>query len=148
LPGARSATHGAANDTPKRDTIVVKGHHMLRARFRRLVDAAIDSIPDEFLDRMDNIELIVRMRPAPDELRDAGIHGGILLGLYQGHPLTVRDSYYGNTLPDRIFIYQESIERICRSEEEVVLQVRKTVLHEIAHHFGIDDDRLDEIGMS
>ena len=63
-----------------------------------------------------------------------------------GHPLTDRGSYYGNTLPDRIMIYQEAIESICRSDEEVFAQVRRTVLHEIAHHFGIDDERLHEIG--
>ncbi len=121
---------------------------MLRARFRRLVDTAIDSIPEEFLERMDNVEVIVRMRPTREELGDAGVRSGTLLGLYQGHPLTTRTSYYGNTLPDRIFIYQEAIEGMCYSEAEVVQQVRKTVLHEFAHHFGIDDDRLHEIGMS
>ena len=72
---------------------------------------------------------------------------GLLLGLYQGHPLTTRTSYYGNTVPDRIFIYQDAIEQICRTEDEVVEQVRRTVLHEVAHHFGIDDDRLRELGM-
>ena len=120
---------------------------MQRFRFRRLVAVALDSIPEELANRMENVEIIARSRPTPEELRAAGIGPhGLLLGLYQGQPLTVRSSYYGSTLPDRIFIFQEPIEAVCRDDEEVVRQVRKTVLHEIAHHFGIDDDRLHEIG--
>jgi predicted Zn-dependent protease with MMP-like domain len=122
---------------------------MHRTRFRRLVAAALDSIPEEFASRMENLEIIERTRPTPEELEAAGVRpGGLLLGLYHGQPLTVRSSYYGNTLPDRIVIYQEPIEAVCRSDEEVVRQVRKTVLHEVAHHFGIDDDRLHELGMA
>jgi predicted Zn-dependent protease with MMP-like domain len=120
---------------------------MQRFRFRRLVALALDSIPEELANRMENVEIIARSRPTPEELHAAGIGPrGLLLGLYQGQPLTVRSSYYGSTLPDRIFIFQEPIEAVCRDDEEVVRQVRKTVLHEIAHHFGIDDDRLHEIG--
>lgn len=121
---------------------------MLRNRFSRLVDEALDSIPDELWERIDNVEVIVRLRPTEDELRDAGIGPGhTLLGLYHGHALTHRGDGYNMALPDRIFIYQEPIERICRSDEEVVAQVRTTVLHEIAHHFGIDDERLHELGL-
>ena len=121
---------------------------MLRARFRRHVAAAVDSIPDELFERIENLQVIVRSRPTPEELADAQVGPrGTLLGLYQGHPLSSRGSYYGNTLPDRIFIYQESIESICRSEPEILEQIRTTVLHEVAHHFGIDDDRLHELGL-
>ena len=120
---------------------------MQRFRFRRLVALALDSIPEELANRMENVEIIARSRPTPEELHAAGIGPrGLLLGLYQGQPLTVRSSYYGSTLPDRIFIFQEPIEAVCRDDEEVVRQIRKTVLHEIAHHFGIDDERLHEIG--
>ena len=120
---------------------------MHRARFRRLVEAAVAAIPPEFADRMDNVEILVRMRPTGEEREDAGIGPqGQLLGLYVGHPLASRGSYYGNTLPDRIMIYQEAIESVCRTEEEVLKQVRTTVLHEVAHHFGIDDERLHELG--
>jgi predicted Zn-dependent protease with MMP-like domain len=120
---------------------------MQRFRFRRLIAIALDSIPEELADRMENVEIIARSRPTPEQLRDAGIGPqGLLLGLYHGQPLTVRSSYYGSTLPDRIFIFQEPIEAVCRNDDEVVQQVRKTVLHEVAHHFGIDDDRLHEIG--
>lgn len=119
-----------------------------RARFRRLVAAALDSLPPALAERLDNVEILVRMRPTPAELESVGIEeGGTLLGLYQGVPLTRRGHLYGSTLPDRILIYQEPIEAIGESEEEVIAQVRKTVLHEIAHHFGIDDERLDELGV-
>ncbi len=121
---------------------------MQKSRFRELVATAIQSIPDEFLRRMENVEIIDRERPTEDELRSAGLDStDLLLGLYQGQPLTVRDSYYGNTLPDRILIYQEPIEAICHNDDAIVRQVRKTVLHEIAHHFGNDDKRLHALGL-
>ena len=122
---------------------------MHRARFRRLVAAALESIPEALASRIENVEIIVRARPTAQEREATGMGPGRwLLGLYQGHPLTARSSYYGNTLPDRITIYQEAIEAICRTDAQVVTQVRKTVLHEVAHHFGIDDERLDELGMN
>jgi len=121
---------------------------MQRSRFRRLVARALDEIPAPLAERMDNVVVIVRTRPEPDELALVGLGPrDLLLGLYSGRPLTARGSY-GEVLPDRIYIYQEPIESICRSEQEVVAQVRETVLHEVAHHFGIDDERLDEIGIA
>ena len=121
---------------------------MQRARFRRLVQRAIDSLPPELAERMENIDIQVRNRPTADELASAGIgRGSTLLGLYVGVPLTQRGHGYGGALPDRIMIYQESIESVGYNEADVVAQIRQTVLHEIAHHFGIDDDRLDELGM-
>ena len=121
---------------------------MQRSRFRRLVARALDEIPDALAERMENVVVLVRSRPEPEELEMVGLSSGdLLLGLYSGRPLTVRGSY-GEVLPDRIYIYQEPIEAISRSEEEVVEQVRETVLHEVAHHFGIDDDRLDQIGIA
>ena len=105
-------------------------------RFEALVADALDSIPEELGRRMDNV--IVRVRDDPPW---AG-----LLGLYEGTPLTERGEYGGLALPDRITIYRKSILARCRTEAEVVDQVRTTVVHEVAHHFGIDDDRLDELG--
>ena len=97
---------------------------------------------------MDNVVILLRNQPTTEELDSVGLSGRhTLLGLYIGQPLTNR-GWYGETLPDRIMIYQQPIESICRSEDEVVAQVRETVLHEVAHHFGIDDDRLDEIGIA
>jgi predicted Zn-dependent protease with MMP-like domain len=121
---------------------------MQRARFRRLVQRAIESLPPELAERMENVDIQVRNRPTADELGAAGIEpGAMLLGLYVGVPLTYRGHEYGGALPDRIMIYQESIELVGFSEADVVEQIRQTVLHEIAHHFGIDDDRLGELGM-
>jgi predicted Zn-dependent protease with MMP-like domain len=118
---------------------------MDRDRFERLVAEAIDSLPDDFRDRMDNVAVVVEDYPSPRDERRAG-RGRILLGLYQGYPLTRRDSRYGMAFPDKITIYQANIEAICRSDDEIRDQVRRTVLHEIAHHFGIDDHRLRDLG--
>lgn len=121
---------------------------MQRARFRRLVAQALDEIPDALAERMENVVILVRSRPEPEDLALVGLGPrDLLLGLYSGRPLTTRGNY-GEVLPDRIYIYQESIEAICHSEREIVEQVRETVLHEVAHHFGVDDDRLDEIGIA
>ena len=107
-------------------------------RFEELVAEALDSIPTELAMRMDNVAVFV------EELGSSPY----LLGLYQGVPLTARDGGYGvfNVMPDRITIYRLPILGICRSETDVVHQVRKTVIHEVGHHFGIGDDRLHELG--
>jgi predicted Zn-dependent protease with MMP-like domain len=114
--------------------------------FERLVAEALDSLPDELWEALDNVEVTVAPYPTRDQLRSAGVTNGTLLGLYEGIPLTARNSGYTFVLPDKITIFQRPIERICGSFEEVVAQVRETVIHELAHHFGIDDDRLDELG--
>lgn len=106
-----------------------------RARFEELVGEALDGIPDALAARIDNV--VIRVR----EDSRAG-----LLGLYEGIPLTRREQYGALAMPDRITIYRLPILRHCRTEEEVVEQVRITVVHEIAHHFGIDDARLHELG--
>ena len=109
-------------------------------RFEELVVDALDSIPDGLARRMDNVAVVIE-----EDSRFGG-----LLGLYQGVPLTARDDGYGGygnlPLPDRITIYRRPILEMCGSEAEVVHQVRVTVVHEVAHHFGIDDDRLHELG--
>jgi len=105
-------------------------------RFEELVGLALDGIPPALAARMDNVVVQVEDRP---------LQRG-LLGLYQGIPLTKRENYGGLAVPDRITIYREPILRICRSDDEVVHQVRVTVLHEVAHHFGISDERLVELG--
>ena len=106
-------------------------------RFEDLVAAALDEIPDGLAERMDNVAVVVR-----DGHSESG-----LLGLYEGIPLTERDSgYAGMVTPDRIYIYRLPICQMCVDDAEVIEQVRITVIHEVAHHFGIDDDRLDELG--
>jgi predicted Zn-dependent protease with MMP-like domain len=108
---------------------------MTRERFEDLVRDALDEVPDELLKLMDNVVILVE---------DDSPEG--LLGLYVGHALTERGWHYGGVLPDRIMIYRHPILRICDSEEDVIEEVAITVVHEIAHHFGIDDDRLHELG--
>jgi len=107
-----------------------------RERFEQLVADALDGIPEELGKYMDNVAVFVE-DVAPQSN---------LLGLYQGVPLTARGTSYSGTLPDRISIYRRTICAICSTEEEVVEQVRRTVIHEVAHHFGISDPRLRELG--
>jgi predicted Zn-dependent protease with MMP-like domain len=104
--------------------------------FGRLVEEALDGIPPELGRLMRNVAVVVEdMGESPN-----------LLGLYQGVPLTERTTSYAGYLPDRISIYRIPIMRRCRDFAHVVEEVRHTVIHEIAHHFGIDDDRLEELG--
>ena len=121
---------------------------MNRARFEELVAEAIESLPEDFKEKMNNVAIVVEDLPSPHEARRYGRGGRTLLGLYQGQPLTSRDSRYGMSFPDKITIYQMNIEAICRGDAQIRDEVRRTVLHEIAHHFGIDEDRLDELGWS
>jgi predicted Zn-dependent protease with MMP-like domain len=106
--------------------------------FEDLVSDALDGIPQELADLIDNVVVLIEDEPPPD-------HEGVL-GLYEGIPLTERDGWYAGVLPDRITIYRLPILRMCRTADEVVSEVRITVVHEIAHHFGIDDDHLHELG--
>jgi predicted Zn-dependent protease with MMP-like domain len=107
-----------------------------RDRFEQMVTRALDGLPAELGSVMRNVAVTV------DD--DGGPPG--LLGLYQGVPLTSRGAHYAGVLPDRITIYRRAICAICDTEAEVVEQVRRTVIHEVAHHFGIDDERLTELG--
>ncbi|MBE7518924.1 MAG: metallopeptidase family protein [Thermoflexaceae bacterium] len=121
---------------------------MERAHFRQLVREAVASLPPELLARVHNVDIVIERRPSARDRKLAGIGPGrLLLGLYHGIPLTRRGEYYNLVPPDKISIYQESIEAICTTDEEVRDQVRTTVLHELAHYFGIDDDRLEELGL-
>ena len=114
-----------------------------REAFERFVADAIDSIPDEFRDEMDNVEIVVEDEPPREML--ARLRGGTLFGLYHGIPKTKRGIHY-QSLPDKISIYRGPITRAFRTPTRVRDQVRRTVIHEVAHHFGISDERLDELG--
>lgn len=105
-------------------------------RFEAMVAESLDELPEEFGQLISNVAVMVEHRPGPPGL----------LGLYEGVPLTSRTTQYAGVLPDRITIYREAICAICRTEHEVAEQVRRTVIHEVAHHFGIDDRRLRELG--
>jgi len=119
-----------------------------RAEFRRIVREAVAELPPGLLARVDNVEIVVERRPTAMDRKIAGIGPrSLLLGLYHGVPLTARGEGYNLVLPDKISIYQESIEAICETDDEMREQIRKTVLHELGHYFGIDDDRLHELGM-
>lgn len=115
-----------------------------RESFESLVADALDSLPDDIAGAMNNVEVVVEDEP-PAEVRAGVGRGHDVLGYYHGIPLTNR-SYYSNVLPDRISIYQGPISRAARTPARIKEQVRKTVIHEIAHHFGIDDNRLQELG--
>jgi predicted Zn-dependent protease with MMP-like domain len=111
---------------------------MSRSRFEDLVSDGLDLVPDELMRMMDNVVVLVEDRPPPDEPD--------LLGVYEGHALTERGVDYAGVLPDRIIIFRRPILSMCETEEDVVEEVAITVVHEIAHHFGIDDARLHELG--
>ncbi len=108
-------------------------------RFDELVDQALDGIPDELATLVRNVVVLIEDEPPEDEPDD-------LLGLYDGVALTERDSSLGVELPDRIFIFRGPLLDMCADEAELVEEVRITVVHEVAHHFGIDDDRLHDLG--
>jgi predicted Zn-dependent protease with MMP-like domain len=120
------------------------GFTMSADEFEAAVQDALDSIPGKLARAMDNVAVFIEddYVPRPGEDPDT-----VLLGLYEGVPLTERDSWWdAGSLPDRITIFREPILDICSSREDVIHEVAVTVVHEIAHHFGIDDDRLHELG--
>jgi predicted Zn-dependent protease with MMP-like domain len=118
--------------------MVVVPVEMSRERFEELVGEALDEVPAELLNVMDNVVVLVEDEP-PDGNDD-------LLGLYEGHALTSRGWDYAGVLPDRITIYRLPTLKVCETETDVIDEVAITVVHEIAHHFGIGDARLHELG--
>jgi len=118
-----------------------------RADFESLVAQALDDLPPFFHEKMSNVEVIIEAWPTREDLRLSGVpYGQTLLGLYYGVPLTQRGAHYQLVLPDRITIFQGPIEQVYRTPEAIRDGVRHTVVHELAHHFGISDDRLRELG--
>jgi predicted Zn-dependent protease with MMP-like domain len=120
---------------------------MQREVFERLVSEALEGLPTDVRGWLDNVAVVVEQRPSAEQLRRAGVgRGGTLFALYEGVPLTQRTHRYGLVLPDKITLFQETIEAVCRSQEDVRRVVRRTVLHELGHHFGLSDERLRELG--
>jgi predicted Zn-dependent protease with MMP-like domain len=116
--------------------------------FEALVADALNDLPEEIRDWLDNVAVVVADEPTPGQLARSGLGPhDLLLGLYQGVPKTRRGVTYGEVLPDKILIFQRPIEQVCRTPEQVREQVRRTVLHEIGHHFGMDEEQLDDAGV-
>jgi len=110
------------------------------------VGDAIDSLPEPFSSHLWNVSVVVEDEPTPDQLAPLG-PGRTLFGLYQGIPQTARNLNYTSVMPDKITIFRGPITRACRGDaDEIAHQVKVTVIHEIAHHFGISDQRLHELG--
>lgn len=121
--------------------------HVSRQEFEAIVSAALDELPRPLLAQLRNVEIEARFSPSKEDLSyaEAPEHE-TLFGLYQGIPLTERDTHYGMVMPDLITIFQRPHEEACNTLEELRAEVARTVRHEIAHHFGISDERLDELG--
>jgi predicted Zn-dependent protease with MMP-like domain len=119
---------------------------MERQRFEKLVDSAIESLPEEFKSKLENIDVLVEDWPSPQQMNRLKLgNKAQLLGLYEGIPQTRRDSGYNMVLPDKITIFQKPIEMECRSDKEIEAEISRVVKHEIAHHFGIGDATLYKI---
>jgi predicted Zn-dependent protease with MMP-like domain len=114
--------------------------------FEKLVAEALGSIPRRFRDAMSNIAIVVEDEPEPALLDEMEVEpGGTLLGLYQGTPLTERRWDYGNTLPDRILLFQGPLERESDDEDDLVVAIGETLIHEIGHYFGLSEDEIEAI---
>ena len=113
-----------------------------RAAFERLVEEALDGLPPQFAELLENVAVVVEEEPDPQVLAEMGMDDEEeLMGLYLGVPLTARDSQY-QALPDRVAIYRGPVLRCCGSRREVVREVRDTVIHELGHYFGLEDEEM------
>lgn len=122
-------------------------YHVSKQKFAQLVEKALAEVPEPFASHLEEMRVEIRDRPTRRQLREAGLEDDdLLLGLYVGRPLTERSVEHSGTLPDVIYIFQEDVELVSESEEDLVREVRTTVLHELGHHFGMDEDDLEEAG--
>ncbi len=120
--------------------------HLSRDEFEKLVSKVLDELPRRFRDRLENIVVVVEEAPSQEIIRQLGLKSPFgLLGLYQGVPLKHRGVHYGNILPDQIVIYQRPIEAHVRNRGELLIRIRRTVMHEIGHYFGLAESELREI---
>lgn len=119
---------------------------MVEKEFEKLVEKALDELPKEIFERMENVAITVEKHPSPEQLRKSGIRaGGLLLGLYQGIPKTKWGRGFGNILPDKITLFQEPIEKLAGSEARIFEVLKNTIFHEIAHHFGFSEREIREL---
>jgi len=130
-----------------------------RQRFERLVARTLDDLPDQVVSMLDNVEIIVEDEPTDEQLRSdqgyagpaerlAGVDEQTLFGLYEGTPLIQRGSDYHLVLPDRITLFRGPLERACQSPQAIAREVRITVLHELGHHLGLDEEQLSQHGLA
>lgn len=118
---------------------------MDRERFEKLVWQGIEAIPKRFLEKLDNVDIVIEDEPTPTQMRKLKLGQGTkLFGLYEGVPQTKR-GYYSWVLPDKITIFQKPIEEVCFTDEQIKQRVKNTVWHEIAHHFGMDEARVRRV---
>jgi predicted Zn-dependent protease with MMP-like domain len=113
--------------------------------FKEVISEAVESLPEEFKSKLDNVDIVTEDYP-PRQMTEKLPPGRILLGLYQGVPQRMRTSHYGLVLPDKISLYKKNIEAVCSTRRQAYLQIRKTLLHEIGHHFSLSDKELRELG--
>ena len=119
---------------------------MREEEFEKLVNQAMKELPKQVFEKMENVAIVIEKRPSSEQLRKSGIrYGNLLLGLYQGVPQTRWGKGFGNILPDKITIFQESIERLARTEDKVLEILKNTIFHEIAHHFGFNETGVREL---
>jgi predicted Zn-dependent protease with MMP-like domain len=127
--------------------ILAVAYRVSKAQFGELVEAAIEELPEEFAAFLEEVPIEVRDHPTESQLDRAGVSDrGLLLGLYVGRPRTRRNVEDSGALPDVIYIFQEPIQTVCNTEAQLIRQVRVTVLHEIGHHFGLNEDDLTRLG--
>ncbi len=120
---------------------------LTHAQFEALVDQALAEVPDAFRPYLDNVAIVIESKPDRRTCREMDIADPReLLGLYHGTPLTERSVEASSMMPDRISVYKDNIEAACSTRDEVIAEIRTTVLHEIGHFFGLDEDELDELG--
>ena len=121
--------------------------HVSKSEFALVVEKALAELPAEFSAALDEMSVEIKDWPTGQQLLSVGVkRNGLLLGLYQGRPRTLRSVEDSGHLPDVIYLFQGSIEEICQNSEELIQQVRTTVLHEIGHHFGLNEDDLRRLG--
>ena len=127
--------------------IVTMAYHVSKADFARYVEQALAELPEPFASHLEQITVEIKDRPTRKLLRSVGLKDDeLLLGLYQGVALPDRSVQHSGVLPDRILIFQEDIELVSSTVAQLVDEIRTTVLHELGHHFGMDEDDLDEVG--
>lgn len=119
-------------------------YKMTDYEFEKITAQAVRDLPLFFRDKLDNVAVIVRASPTKEQERKLGTG---LLGLYEGVPLSARGMSYSGAMPDKITIFKKNVEAVCPSEAEIIKEVKHVVIHEIAHHFGIDDERLLSEGL-